>query len=138
MRPACGSTIVFQTKADSGASAAGLRDASAFVVGSVPFASPRSAGEGRRSTIASSTAETPTLSVEEAGTTGKRRPATTAWRRPFASCSCESVPLSKNSSMSSSLLSATISTSFSRQVFTVSRASAGTSHACTLPLPSVA
>ena len=127
MRPACGSTSVFHTKAESGASAAGRRVASAFVAGSVPFASPRSAGEGRRSTIASRTAWTPTFRRDEAGRTGKTLPATTAWRSPFASCSWESVPFSKNSSMSSSLLSATISTSFSRQAFAGSCWAAGTS-----------
>ena len=136
MRPACGSTSVLKTKADSGASAAGLRVASAFVAGSVPFASPRSAGEGSRSTIASRTAWTPTLRIDEAGSTGKIFLAATARRSPTASCSWESVPFSKNSSMSSSLLSATISTSFSRQLFAASCCAAGASVSWNFPLAS--
>ena len=76
--------------------------------------------------------------IDEAGSTGKTLPAATAWRSPFASCSWESVPFSKNSSMSSSLLSATISTSFSRQDFAGSCWAAGTSVDLELPARVVA
>ena len=137
MRPACGSTSVFHTNADSGASAAGWRVSSACA-GPVPFTSPRSAGDGSRSTIASRTPCTPTFCSDEAGSTGKIRPLPTALRSPFASCSSESVPFSKNSSISSSLLSATISTSFSRQAFAASACAAGISATWNLPLASSA
>ena len=46
-----------------------------------------SAGEGSRSTMASSRGGTPTLSNEETGTTGNTLPAATALRRPAASSS---------------------------------------------------
>ena len=55
----------------------------------------------------------PTLRSEDAGKTGKMRPARTASRRPFTRSSWGRVPFSKNSSISDSFVSATISTSFS-------------------------
>ena len=71
---------------------------------------------------------TPTLmSAETRAAPGRSFPATTAWRSPFTRSSWGSVPFSKNSSMSSSLLSATISTSFSRQASAASCCAAGTS-----------
>jgi len=119
MRPACGSTSVFQTKAESGSVASGLRLTSVSA-GPAPCASPRSSGDGARSTSASSSACMPTFSSDEVGSTGHTLPAITALRRPCASCSCERVPFSKNSSIRSSLLSATISTSFSRHALAAS------------------
>jgi hypothetical protein len=76
----------------------------------------------------------PTFRSEEAGKAGKSRPVRTASPRPFTRSSWGSVPFSKNSSISDSLVSATSSTSFSRSVFSVSRNSGGTSTASNFPL----
>ena len=138
MRPACGSTSVFHTNADSGASAAGWRVSSACAgADALHLAAVR----GRRQQVHDRVEDRRARrrsSSDEAGSTGKIRPVPTALRSPFASCSSESVPFSKNSSISSSLLSATISTSFSRQAFAVSACAAGISAAWNLPLASSA
>ena len=92
-----------------------LRAVGAFLTGSVPSTSPRSTGEGRRSTMASSSGWTPTLRRRRREARGRCGPRSTAWRSPRTRSSWASVPFSKNSSIRSSLFSATSSTSFSRQ-----------------------
>ena len=78
--------------------------------------------------MASSSGWMPTLRMEEAGSTGNTRPASTALRSPRTRSSWVSVPFSKNSSIRSSLVSATISTSFSRQAAAASWTSFGHVH----------
>ena len=74
---------------------------------------PRARAGGRRSRPGAGARRR--CAATEAGSTGKIAPASTACRRPRTRSSWDSVPFSKNSSIRSSLLSATISTSFSRQ-----------------------
>ena len=88
--------------------------------------------------MASSSGWTPTLRREEVASTGKSLPCSTAWRSPRTRSSCASVPFSKKVSIRSSLLSATISTSVSRQVRAASATSGGTATAWNLPLASSA
>ena len=76
----------------------------------------------------------PTLRREETGKTGKRRPASTAARRPLTRSSWGNVPFSKNSSIRDSLVSATISTSFSMAAVASAFVSLGTSTCSNLPL----
>ena len=104
--------------------------------GPCPRAAPRSAGEGRRSTIASRSGWTPTLRSDEAGSTGKSLPASTAVAQALArGRRAGSVPFSKNSSISSSLVSATISTSLSQGGLRPRPStSSGTSTVLNLPL----
>jgi hypothetical protein len=135
MRPAKGSAIVFQTKAEAGALS------SAFLRISAPALSTplngRSAGEGRYARIASSSGWIPTFDAADVHTSGKTLPAAVALRSPATSSSSFSVPASKNFSISSSSASATISMSASRSASTAAAISAGIAPSVNLPLSSV-
>ena len=136
IRPAWGSMMVLKTKADTGPSGVASRATSSSAPGRVPMAAGRSAGDGSRSTITSRSGCTPTLRAAETGITGKIFPVATASRRPLARSSAGSVPFSKNSSIRASLLSATISTSFSRAALAASCCASGMSAVSNFPLAS--
>src|ERR1700730_6306545 len=71
MPPACGAASVLKTNAESGALAEGGREAGSFFTGSMPVASPRSTGEGSRSTMASRIGWTAAGGAGEGGEEGK-------------------------------------------------------------------
>ena len=85
--------------------------------------------------MASSSGCTPMLASADVHSSGKMRRWPTAPRRPCSSSSCDSVPASKNFSISASSASATISMRLSRAAAAASASAAGTSPAAGL-LPS--
>ena len=80
----------------------------------------------------------PMLAVAEVSSTGKMRAAATPRLRPATRSSCDSVPASKNFSISASSASATISMSASRATLAVSIMLPGMDPSTGLPLPSLA
>ncbi len=98
----------------------------------------RSSGDGAYATIASSSGCTPMFCSAEVQKSGNRRPDITPRLRPIIISSAESVPSSKNRSISASSASAIISMSASRSAVALSRRAAGISPAVIVPVPSAA
>ncbi len=111
--PAWGSTIVLNTKAERGAAGSAARSLlRRRTSGRSPFHAGRSTGDGRRSTMASRIGCMATFRADDAGRTGKRRRERTLCRSPLMRSGRGRFPSAKNSSMSVSSASATISTSW--------------------------
>jgi len=101
--------MFLKTKALNGASGLG-----STVPPSALLTGPRSAGEGKRPTIPSSSSATPISLSAEPQKTGTSVPAFTALRNARPTSSGSSVPLSRYFSVRASSVSAAASVSFSR------------------------